>query len=553
MGMNPVHALLQLRRTPAVRAFDTACKNVESAQRDYLLAHLTRHADTVFGRQNGFGRIRSVDDFRQAVPVVGYDAFSPYIDRMLHGEANVLVPEKVQFWSATAGTTGYRKLVPITEKYREEFQLSMHLWLHGVGTDHPDATSGQVVYFVATPRVDVAPDGTLIGNMSGFNFQKVPAILRRKYAVPLPAFEIRDPEARAYTVARIALAQDITWLIAISSHPLHALFETLRGQADALLKDVRDGTLTADVPQEIRTALAPLLVPNAARVREVERNKGFAGGLTPRAAWPRLKLMTSWTHGAAAAFLPDVMAAAPGIPVRGGMYAASEGWFTVPRADGDAPGVLVVNTNFYEFIPVDASGQDAGAAVLAHQLEDRRRYNLVITTGAGLARYRMDDVVEVDGFVGQAPRLRFIQKAGSALNLYHDLTTEAQARTAVEHVQKGGAPLGRWALAVSPTQGPYGRARYVLFAETPAPLDAEGREALSSQLDNALQDANYNYRKDRGEGIVAPLVFRPLKPGALARVQVARARAGHAGDQMKPIVVIKDAALRDLVDAEAHA
>ena len=64
--------------------------------------------------------------------------------------------------------------------------------------------------------------------------------------------------------------------------------------------------------------------------------------------------------------------AAPGIPVRGGMYAASEGWFSIPRADGDTPGALAVNANFYEFIPVDDAGEDKGDPLLAHELAHQK-------------------------------------------------------------------------------------------------------------------------------------------------------------------------------------
>ena len=508
--------------------------------------------DPTAGLEHGFSSVRSTDDFRQRVPIVTYDSFSPFIDRMLHGERNVLVPEKVQFWSATAGTTGYRKLVPITESYRRQFQLTMHLWLHSVGQDHPHATDGKLVYFVAPPRVDVAPDGTPIGNMSGYNFQRVPALLRRLYAVPLAAFEIRDPDVRSYVIARCALAQDVTWLVAISSHPLHALFETLRTRADELLRDLKDGTVSVPIPNELKDELRPYFSSDRKAAARIEKRARFAGGLTPRAAWPNLRLMTSWTHGAGASFLPDVMAAVPGVPVRGGMYAASEGWFTIPRSDGDVPGVLAVNANFYELIPVNDAGEDNGDPLLAHEVVDKGRYNLVITTGAGLARYKLDDLVEVDGFHHRAPRLRFVQKAGAALNLYHDLTTETHARQAVAAASRTvGTVVSRWAMAQSRGQGQGGARRYTFLIEGAASVpDDEGDRALARALDEALQAANYNYKKDRGDKIIAPCTVSRVAPGGFSKVQVARGKHGHAGDQMKPLCIIKENSVRDLFTVE---
>ncbi|MEW5854945.1 MAG: GH3 auxin-responsive promoter family protein [Myxococcota bacterium] len=545
--------LLQLSRQPGLVTFEAACRNVAAAQRQFLLDHVRRHKDTRFGRQHGYSSIRTVDDFRQRVTVSGYDAFSPYIDRMLHGEKGVLVPERVEFWSASAGTTGYRKLVPITESYRRQFQSTLHLWLHAVGQDHPRATEGGVVYFAANAHVDVAPDGTPIGNMSGYNFTHVPSVLQRLYAVPLQAFEVPDPAVRSYVVARCALASDITWLIAVSSHSLHALFETLRHDADALLQDLHDGTLRHRLPGEAYAALRPYLGARPDRSRAMAARARFAGGLTPRSAWPGLRLMSCWTHGAGAAFLPEVMAAAPGVPIRGGIYAANEGWIAIPRADGDVPGVLAVQSNFYEFIPVDEAGTPHGDPLLAHELSLRGRYSPVLTNGTGLARYRMDDVVQVDGFHAQAPMLRFVQKAGSALSLRGENTTEAHARDAMHRAMMAtGLHPARWAVAASPRT--HGAPRYTFLIEWAAQRTLQmGADArLARALDEALCEVHPPYRERRQEGVLDACTVSHVAAGAFARVQLERARHSHAGEQLKTLHVIKEGTIRDLFEVEAE-
>ena len=45
---------------------------------------------------------------------------------------------------------------------------------------------------------------------------------------------------------------------------------------------------------------------------------------------------------------------------------------------------------------------------LAHELERGRTYSVVVTTGGGLYRYRLGDLVNVVGFEAGCPLLRFV-------------------------------------------------------------------------------------------------------------------------------------------------
>ncbi|MBI5498125.1 MAG: GH3 auxin-responsive promoter family protein [Deltaproteobacteria bacterium] len=544
--MDPRVTMWRLSQWGVKAALDSACRDLAAAQERTLLRLVKQHRNTEFGREHGYASVRSVDDFLQRVTMEGYDFFSSRIDRMLHGERNVLVPAPVRFWSATAGTTGWRKVFPITDQRMEELLAGMSVWFDATWRDHASVLDGEVIHFVAPARVDLATDGTPIGNMSGYTFRRVPTVVQRRYGAPWEAFEVRDPGTRAYVVARVALARPVRWLFAISSHVLHQVIEVLRTRADDLLRDLRDGTLGVEVPSEIRRALAPWLRPHPDAAARIAQRAQSAGGLTPRAAWPDLRLLSCWTHGGGAAFLPEVTAAIPGAPVRGFMYAASEGWFSLPLEDGDAPGVLNVLHDFYEFIPVDDNGEARGAPVLAHELQDGGRYTMVVTNATGLARYRMDDVVAVEGFRGRAPRIRYLHKLGGALNVHRDATTEIHARAAVEHVQGSlGRPLGRWALALSPLRGPAGVKRYTFLVERAAeggPSDAE----LARALDGALRASNPGYRRALEGGRAAALTVSRVAPGGFAQVQAERARQGHAGDHVKPLALIREAAVRDL-------
>ena len=64
---------------------------------------------------------------------------------------------------------------------------------------------------------------------------------------------------------------------------------------------------------------------------------------------------------------------------------------------------LAVRSHFFEFL------RD-GRPYLAHQLVPGEVYSVVVTTGGGLYRYRLEDKVQVNGFVERTPSLAFLGK-----------------------------------------------------------------------------------------------------------------------------------------------
>lgn len=84
-------------------------------------------------------------------------------------------------------------------------------------------------------------------------------------------------------------------------------------------------------------------------------------------------------------FQSDLLAEYYGrLPIRDFGYRASEATFTVTIKDGTPAGILLLNTNFYEFIPEQAIDEPAPPVLLAHELEADHNYYIVVTTAGGL-------------------------------------------------------------------------------------------------------------------------------------------------------------------------
>ena len=75
----------------------------------------------------------SLDHFKTRVPLQSWDDVMPWVNRMLQGEERVLVSEPVSFFATTSGTTGRRKLIPITPSFVEEFRVHPKLFNKGRG------------------------------------------------------------------------------------------------------------------------------------------------------------------------------------------------------------------------------------------------------------------------------------------------------------------------------------------------------------------------------------------------------------------------------------
>src|SRR6185436_159811 len=102
--------------------FHRATRNVASEQQAILSRLLAVNADTDFGREHGFARIRTVAEYQQCVPLRDYEDFRPWIDRIVAGSPNVLTREPVRLFEPTSGSAGASKLIPYTTSLQRDFQ-----------------------------------------------------------------------------------------------------------------------------------------------------------------------------------------------------------------------------------------------------------------------------------------------------------------------------------------------------------------------------------------------------------------------------------------------
>ena len=74
---------------------------------------ISHNKDTEIGKKWNLSSIKTIEDYRDNVPLTDYEDYRPYIERMVEkGEENLLSPDKVTFYCPTSGSTTKSKLIP---------------------------------------------------------------------------------------------------------------------------------------------------------------------------------------------------------------------------------------------------------------------------------------------------------------------------------------------------------------------------------------------------------------------------------------------------------
>jgi hypothetical protein len=352
--------------------------------------------------------------FQERVPIATYVDLEPYIKAAMAGEPNQLTTHSPVLFTTTSGTTGARKYIPMTRESRRSKARLTWLWLAALYRDHPGIVGGRILSVVSPEVESYAPSGVPCGAESGHAYRTMAKPIQSMYTAPYGVFSMKDYEARYYTLLRLAAGQDTSGIATVSPGTIVLLAERLASHTEAIIRDVRDGTLSPDfaVPAQLRASLR--LRPDPERARGLERAVAAGQGvLRPGLAWPRLAAIGCWKGGTVGSYLANFGTYFPqGPPVRDLGYYATELRGSVPLSDQGDAGVVAVGTNVLEFSPADDDRAPEGRELLPiERLEAGRRYFVYVTNASGLYRYEMNDIVEVAGLYRKTPLIRFIQKA----------------------------------------------------------------------------------------------------------------------------------------------
>lgn len=255
------------------------------------------------------------------------------------------------------------------------------------------------------------------------------------------------------------------------------------------------------------------------------------------------------------------------IPLVCPMYASSETYFGVNvmplSKPSDVVFTLLPNMCYFEFIPLGKNG------TLSFDVEDEevvpcdkvvdlvdvklgRYYELVVTTFAGLYRYRIGDVLQVAGFYNKAPQFKFICRRNVVLSIDLDKTNEEDLHRSITLAKKkleNKAFLAEYTSYADTSSVP---GHYVLFWEIQwlEPDDEEEKLLMEECCIAVEEELDYIYRQCRKrDRSVGPLEIRVVKAGTFEKLMDMIISQGGSLNQYKtPRCVKSNSAMLKLLD-----
>ena len=524
-------------------AFHYSSRNLASVQTKLLNRLLQRNSSTEFGRRYGFSNIRSVSEYQAKVPLSAFEDYQPFIDRICQGQERVLTYEPVLLLEPTSGSTAASKYIPYTASLKSEYQQAIAAWIVNLFWHDPGLMHGQA-YWSVTPvirRNERASGGLPIGfeeDSHYFGFWQR-HLIQSVQAVPPLVKLIDNMDTFRYVTLLFLLRSRALSLISVWNPTfLTLLLKPLADWWPQLAGDIAHGGISppAALAADLDASLSALNKPHPRRAAEIRAvfQAGGEVGLIHRRLWPNLRLVSCWTDAHAALFAPEVARLFPQARLQGKGLLSTEGIVSIPIV-GKPGAALAFRSHFFEFLPVTERAEpiQTDKALLAHELYAGERYEVVLTTGGGLYRYRLFDIVEVVGHLQGCPLLRFAGKSGHISDRFGEKLNAYHVRRAMETAcSRLGIQPGFLMLAYEQNVP---QPAYVLFVEAASIAD-EILLKLGDEVEAALGE-NFHYRYCRDLGQLGPVrVYRITGQAMEIYLSVCQKLGQRAGD-IKPVAL----------------
>lgn len=510
---------------------------------ELLMRMLDDNKDTEYGRKYGFADIKSVAEFQERIPLTTFDDYAGYVYRMTEGgESGLISAYNIAHYAKTSGTMGNPKRIPVSDRAmgvmnRYNMQLRTKVICDAIGFDWANPPYLNLIESQLTTLKNGATYGAISAKVIGQMGDYLPMLMTS----PLEAL-VPDPKTNTrYLHARFALMNpEITSMGFSFSSILLELMQYIESEWEMLVDDIERGTIDESVkmPADVRASVLGKIQPmpeRAAQLREIF-SQGFDEPIMLK-IWPNLTIFSGVATGGFATYYNKLRQRYAGDGVRlfyVGLN-ASEGILSVPM-DVDCPdSVLIPDSVFYEFIPIDS--EDPGDIVTIDGVEVGKTYEIVITNQSGFYRYRIRDAVKVTGMYNNTPLIQFQYRIDQTISVLGEKTTELVLRGVAERVERElGYSMEDFSVFGDVDSVPM---RYVMLMEATLP---EGLDpgAVAAELDKGLCEGNPSYGDKVAKGMLDHLRLLFLQPETYLLYRDVMISKGAASAQLKPPRILNE-------------
>ena len=535
--------------------FQNNVHSLEQTQRAILDGIVRSNSQSAYTSRLALGEFDSAESYVKKLPLVSYESIRPWVDQIERGESNVLTQERTLAFFKTSGSLAKPKLIPVTPTLMRQKVAAFATFWGLIYASYPDIATGTIVSnFTDAGETERTIRGVEVCSESSF-WGKRGRSLHSLKRWPLPA-ELRlvnNTQARHYAVARLLLQTDLHCIMCLNPSTLLQFCRVLVSYKSELYEGLQKGTWGTHNPELIES----LSVVGKAHLHSYLRaDSGAAQRLSPgnqhgigqlSTLWPSLQLIVCWRSRIVQPYFSQLEEFIGELPVRDYITQSSECMMAIPIEDGGSGGVLAYTMHFFEFIPeadVDASQP---ATLFAWQVHKGGRYELVVTTGGGLYRYRTGDCIQITGFFGDVPTLEFLYRFGKTSSITGEKLTEYQVlmAAAVAHSNTGFQPGEFLCFPCSGSMPCYGVLLDPGAIGAIGATDAQEAATVSHTdllnwvgcLDTELQSINSEYQDKRASQRLGPMIAFVVACGDLAQERLRRKAKGVSDEQVKSEVL----------------
>jgi hypothetical protein len=322
-------------------------------QQDAFQKLITRAEGTEWGKNFRYKSMTCIADFQSALPLQTYEEVKPYIDRLRHGEQNLLWPGEIKWFAKSSGTTNDKsKFIPVSAESMKDCHFKGGkdvLAIYCQNNPETNLFSGKGLTLGGSHRIDNYQNQSYYGDLSAILIENLPFWTEF----------IRTP------------SQEI------------ALLEKFEEKLEHILEE--------SVHENV-TSIAGVPSWNLVMLKYILERTGKKNILK---VWPGLEL---FIHGGVS-FSPYQEQFRKLIPSEQMKYMetynASEGFFAIQDNPMSPDMLLMLDYGiFYEFIPMDQLEKPNPEIFTIGDVVKDVNYALVISTNSGLWRYIIGDTVK---------------------------------------------------------------------------------------------------------------------------------------------------------------
>ncbi len=465
-----IHSITSTVFKRQISRIQNAVQHPDHAQLAVFESLMAGAAGTEWGKKYDFASINNINDLRNRFPVQDYETLKPYIDRIMLGEQSVLWNTPISWFAKSSGTTSDKsKFIPVTKMSLDDCHFKggrdvLAMYLH----NNPQSRlfTGKTLLMGGSHQINKLNEHSKFGDVSAVMMQNMPLLSRYAMTPSLDIALMDEWESKIEAMADHTIHKNVTSIAGVPTWTIvliRRLFE-LTGKKD--LKEI----------------------------------------------WPNLEL---YIHGGVSfnpyrnqfnnLINPENMHYVE-------TYNASEGFFAFQDRLGSDEMMLMPDYGIlYEFIPMEEFDKEYPKTVLLTEVELDKNYAVVISTNAGLWRYKIGDTIK---FTSKDPyRIQVSGRVKHFINAFgEEVIVDNSDKAIAEACAKTNATVVEYSAAPIYIEGNNkgGHEWIIEFGQMPNNL-----EQFVEILDKTLQSINSDYEAKRHKNMALNLpVVHVAKKGA---------------------------------------